>query len=187
MNKKTVALTQEQYKQIICVLRHGFAGHRPNSRIATALILQANLGLRIGDALNLRLSDIIRDGDRLCLRIIEQKTGKQRNFTVHNEVYNFIKIYVLENKISSHEKIFHLSVRQIQKHLKAACEYLGFIGISTHSFRKYFATEIYNNNGHDIILVQMLLQHSSPAVTQKYIGIQSEAVENALRNHSQLL
>ena len=47
MNKKTIAITAEQYKTIIATMKQGFSGCRPNERIATALILEANLGLRI--------------------------------------------------------------------------------------------------------------------------------------------
>ena len=42
MNKKTIALTAEQYKTIIATMKQGFSGCRPNERIATALILEAN-------------------------------------------------------------------------------------------------------------------------------------------------
>ena len=54
MNKKTLALTEEQYKEIIDTIRTGFLSSRPNQRIATALVLEANLGLRISDILQLR-------------------------------------------------------------------------------------------------------------------------------------
>ena len=43
--------------------------------------------------------------------------------------------------------------------------YLGYEGISTHSFRKWYATEICRSSGYDIALVRRLLQHSSAAVT----------------------
>ena len=64
MNKKTIAITAEQYKTIIATMKQGFSGCRPNERIATALILEANLGLRISDIVKLRLADIVHDGDR---------------------------------------------------------------------------------------------------------------------------
>ena len=54
MNKKTKALTTEQYKEIIQTMREGFSGCRPNERTATALVLEGNLGLRISDILQLR-------------------------------------------------------------------------------------------------------------------------------------
>ena len=67
------------------------------------------------------------------------------------------------------------------------CDYLGFEGISTHSFRKFYATEIYKNSNYNIALVQQLLQHSSAAVTQRYIGIEPQRIEAAIEGHSQLL
>ena len=46
---------------------------------------------------------------------------------------------------------------------------------------------IYNANGFDIALVQRLLQHSSAATTQRYIGIEPQRIEQAIQNHAQLL
>ena len=40
MNKKTTALTTEQYREIITTMKEGGAGFRPNERIATALVLE---------------------------------------------------------------------------------------------------------------------------------------------------
>lgn len=61
-------------------MKQGFTGCRPNERIATALVVEGNLGLRISDILRLRLCDIVRDGVRYRLAIVEQKTG-ERVFT----------------------------------------------------------------------------------------------------------
>lgn len=181
-----LAVTEEQYDKIIETIREGFPNHFPNNRIATILVVQANLGLRVGDVLNLKLNDIIKDGNRYRLDIVEEKTTKKRTFTVPTEVFNYIKMYTLENGIKPTAKIFPLTVRAVQKHLKACCDYLGYTNISTHSFRKYFATEIYINNQFDVRLVQKLLQHSSIVTTQRYIGISDERTEKALSNHIRL-
>ena len=125
MNKKTKALTTDEYENIITTMREGTVSCRPNDRIATALVLEGNLGLRISDILRLHLCGIVRDGDR----------------------------YRLE----------------------------------THSFRKWYASEIYKNNGYDIALVQRLLQHSSAAITQRYIGVEPQRIEQAIEGHVQLL
>lgn len=192
MNKKTVALTEEQYKNIIETIHDGFScsdGHvvKPNERIATALSLEGNLGLRISDILQLRLSAIIHDGNRYRLNIVEKKTQKKREFTVPIEIYSYIQNYVLKNNINPAARLFAMSERTIQNHLKLVCEYLGYENISTHSFRKYFATSIYVNNNYNIELVRVLLQHSSVAMTQRYIGLQSKEIESALQNHVKLL
>ena len=187
MNKKTKALTQEQYKEIIQALRQGFCGCRPNERVATALVLEANLGLRISDILKLRPCDIVRDGDRYRLEVVEQKTGKSREFTVPLVIQQYIENYCLRNGIRRSDLMFPITERAVQKQLHIVCDYLGYEGISTHSFRKWYATEIYKANGFDIALVQRLLQHSSAATTQRYIGIEPQRIEQAIQNHAQLL
>lgn len=187
-NKKTIAVTQEQYTEIINTIRGGFLECRPNERIATVLVLEANLGLRVSDILKLRLKDIIQDSGRYRLDITEQKTGKVRTFTVPFQIYQYIENYCLRNGLKKDEIIFPITERAVQKQLKLVCDYLGYgDSISTHSFRKFFATEIYKNNGYDIALVQKLLQHSSTAVTQRYIGISTQQVENALAGHIHLI
>ena len=143
MNKKTLALTPEQYREIITTMREGFTGARPNPRIAAALMLEANLGLRISDVLRLRLADIVMDGGRYRLSIKEQKTGKARTFTVPTALYTFLRVYCLDKGIEAGSPIFPLTERAVQK----------------------------------------LLQHSSAATTQRYIGIQPEAIEAAIAGH----
>mgnify|MGYP002538507060 CR=1 FL=1 len=186
INKKTVALTVEQYKEILSVMKEGFCGSRPNPRAATALMLEANLGLRISDIVRLRLCDIVSDGGRYRLAITEKKTKKARTFTVPLALYQFIRCYCLDHRIPAESIIFPLTERAVQKHLKLVCDYLGYHGISTHSFRKFYATEIYKDSGYNIALVQQLLQHSSAAVTQRYIGIQQQELEQAIEGHLML-
>lgn len=182
-----VALNTEQYNLIIDTIRAGFTFEgkvvRGNNRIATVLVTQGNLGLRIGDVLKLKFNSFLKDGGRWRLDIIEEKTNKKREFTVPNEVYNFIKMYVLENMISPSTKIFDISVRAVQKHLKIVCDFLGLRKVGTHSFRKYFATNIYINSNYNILLVSRLLQHAEVKTTQRYIGIDNKEIEDALKNH----
>ena len=187
MNKKTKALTTAQYKEIIQTMREGFCGCRPNDRVATALVLEGNLGLRISDIIKLRPCDIVKDGDRFRLEVVEQKTGKSRVFTVPLLIQQYIENYCLRNGIRRNGLIFPITERAVQKQLKIVCDYLDLEGVSTHSFRKWYATEIYNKNDHDIALVQRLLQHSSASTTQRYIGIEPEKIETAIQNHAQLL
>ena len=186
MNVSVYRLT-EQYTAIIETMKQGFTGCRPNERIATALVVEGNLGLRISDILRLRLADVVRDGDRYRLAIVEQKTGKERVFTVPLVIQQYLENYALRNSIGRTETLFPITERAVQKQLALVCDYLGYEGISTHSFRKWYATEIYKNNGYDVALVQRLLQHSSAATTQRYIGIEPQRIEQAIEGHAKLL
>lgn len=182
-NKTTVALTLEQFKEIIDTMRAGGSGFRPNNRIATALVLEANLGLRIEDIIRLHLCDIVKDGANYRLDIIEQKTKKKRTFIVPLAVYQFIYMYCEENNIKKTDIIFPITTRAVQKHLKKVADYLGYENVGTHSFRKFFASDMYEANNHDIELVRELLQHSSTATTQRYIKRSAKRVEDAIQKH----
>ena len=187
MNKRTIALDKEQYNLIISTIRNGFSYNDsvfcPNDRLATLLVVQANLGVRVSDILKLTLSDIIKESGRYRLDIVEQITGKERNFTVPNQLYDYLVEYATQNKIGSQARLFPICERAVQKQLKIVADYLGLPGISTHSFRKFYATSIYLENDYDIELVRHLLQHSSSTVTQRYIGISTARVEQSINKH----
>lgn len=186
MNKRCVALTQEQYLRSIELLRNGFMLSgvlvKPNERIAAVEVMQASLGLRLGDVLQLRMSSFIKDGGRWRLDIVEQKTGKVRQFTVPVEVYSFVQDYAMSRGISRGARLFDISERQVERHLNKVFEKMGLPlrQFGSHSFRKFFATKVYLDNEMNIELVRVLLQHSSVAISQKYIGISQKMVEDAL-------
>ena len=145
-------------------------------------MIEACTALRLSDVLSLRLSEIVCDNNRLRLEKIEKKTKKRRIFTIKQEIYDYLTL------IAKQDRIFSLSARRVQQVLALACSDLGIdnSSIGSHSFRKFFATEIYNQN-HDIYLVSQLLQHSSIATTQRYISVSSEAIERALSQHDAFL
>lgn len=188
-NKKTRVIDRNEFELIINTIKEGFVTSdgetvRPNIRIATALTVQANLGLRIGDIVKLSLSDIVYESGRYHLNSIqEQKTKKVRTFTVPTEIYTFLQSYALEYGINPKSKLFDITVRAVQKHLQLVCKHLGLENVSTHSFRKHFANSIYTNNDYNIELVRTLLQHSSVAVTQAYLSVNTKQVEQALKKH----
>ncbi len=180
----TIAIEKEQYKAIIYVLRAGYTYngimHRPAPQTAAALVVQANTGLRIGDILRLRLSDIVKDGDIFRLAITEGKTGKKRSFVVPDAVYNFIADYCAKNQIPNTRRIFPVSTRAIQKSLKNAAEYCKIDYTSTHSFRKFAACNIYEQSGYNIELTRQFLQHGSVTTTQTYLHRAPKQLETAI-------
>lgn len=55
--------------------------------------------------------------------------------------------------------------------LKDACRACGIDAarISTHSLRKTFVRAVYDASGHDLIVTQRVVGHSSPVVTAHYL------------------
>lgn len=191
MNKRTRALDEETYIKIISTIKQGFlhegVRHKPNVRIATILVLEYNLGLRISDILLLTVNSFVKDGSRYRLDLYEKKTGKFRNFTVPAEVYQYVRDYAYQNGIGQKAHLFPITERAVLKHLKATTDFLGLEGVASHSFRKSYATNIYVNNNYNIELVRVLLNHSSCVVSQRYIGIGTAELEKAISKNVHLL
>ncbi len=169
-NKRTSVLTVDQYANIIRTIREGAPGMYKHPDVATALVVQANMGMRVGDIIQLRMCDIVRDGGNWRLNVIEQKTKKVRLFTVPDGVYEFIKAYADEKGIKDNEILFPFTERKLQRTIQNACAILGYENISTHSFRKFAASRVYEASGYDIELTRAFLQHSSVSITQRYLA-----------------
>lgn len=184
MNKITRPVEDTEYDAIIETIRNGFEyrgiRHKPNIRIAMGLQLERNLGLRISDVLRLTLDSFVRVGDKYRINIYEKKTGKYRDFLVPVEVYTLIVEYACKQGLGSKARLFAITERMVSEHLKLACQYLGYKGIGTHSFRKAFATQAYTNSDYNAEVVRRLLQHSSVVTTQRYIGVGDKEIEDAL-------
>lgn len=179
-NKKTRPITMEEYNDIMEAFALGHSGHRPNHKVAFALYLEANIGIRISDVLRLKPTSFKKKDNRYCTDIIEKKTKKYRPFTVPFEVMNAIYKYCDKFNIKENDKIIPITERQVQKQLDFVCDYLKLKDVSTHSFRKLFGMFIYNNNDYDIELVKELFQHSSIAITEKYLDVGSKRREEAI-------
>ena len=180
----TLQISNHNYKELIETVREGYTDyngikHRPNLQLATILILEANLGCRIGDIINLQTDSIIDDGGIYKLNIIEQKTGKKRNFIVPKPVKVFIDNYVREANIYK-GPLFDIKAPAVWKQLRAVTAYLDLENVSTHSFRKMAACNLYEATGHDIEAVCEFLNHSSTTITRNYIKRSDAQLESAI-------
>lgn len=167
-NKVTRILSENEIKQIFRYL---------SQDVKQMLFLQLNTGLRISDIILLKYRDIMFGK----LEIKEKKTGKAQVTRINMEVVE----YLFNNKLYKGEYMFwdekcnpKSMIRKVEWQIQKACdmENINSEFISTHSFRKTFATDAYNRTK-DIVVVQELLNHSSVAVTQRYIRINKEKVD----------
>ena len=179
----TTALTEQDYDRLVKTIRNGYTHngikHRPNNQIATILVLEGNLGCRIGDIIALTTDSFIQDGGIWKLNITEEKTGKKRYFIVPQAVKDFIDHYCECNGIAS-GRLFDIEAPAVWKQLRAATAYLGLENTSTHSLRKKIACDLYDRTGHDIEAVCAFLNHSSINTTRRYIRRSDAQLEAAI-------
>ena len=179
---RTRALTLEEAVKILELIKNGFKYiengknkiFRPKENLYYILLFQINTGLRIGDILSLKRKDISTGR----IDIIEKKTKKALSRPYPENTYNFINKFCEENRVKYNDLVFGgINIRTVQKNLKTASLKLGLRDISTHSFRKTFATLKYKESNNNIELIRRLLNHSSTTVTQRYLGISDPDLE----------
>ena len=160
------------------------------------LNIGVNVALRISDLLQLKFENIEKiSNKRMIAKIKEQKTGKVRIVTFNEvarksvtELKTFYKKSGYEEKgylFKSMLKTNYKNKRDIpitrygvNKHLYNAKDFLNIpYAIGTHSLRKTWGKNAFEKSN-SIGLVSMALGHSSEKVTQRYIGIQEEDIQD---------
>lgn len=169
-------------------------------------IVGINFGLRVSDLRVLRFSDLINDN--LTFKdnfpVFEKKTRntrkkkKNRYITINTAVVEAITLY-LENTsgVALSDYLFKsesnhggnvnepLTIQSINRILKNISNDLDMnIRVSSHTLRKTFCYHqmvMSHNDPRKLVLLQKMLNHSTPAQTLDYIGITGEEIEEAYR------
>jgi integrase len=142
-----------------------------------------NSALRVSDLLCLKQADVYDDRGRVldAVRIREHKTtGKEKLFRLNQSARRALEEYIRSVVHDPDAYLFRsrqganrrISRQQAWDLLSNAAKTVGIAGcIGTHTMRKTWAYHAYRQ-GADILLLMKALNHSAPAVTLRYIGIQ---------------
>ena len=153
-----------------------------------------NTGLRISDLLALKMKTV-SDIDQSTgeIHIIEIKTGKQKTVVLNDRALGVINrrvadypndVFLFESsqRFDKHGQRSPVTRRQIARVLEAGGKELSpKLHLSTHSMRKTRGYSLYKA-GIDIHQIAKALNHSSPATTMAYIGIDAENVAKNIRD-----
>jgi integrase len=140
---------------------------------ATLIALGCYTGLRISDLKKLVWSDI-----QSQIVLTEQKTGKLRTVHLHLDLLTFLEKTRAEIAPKQADVIFPYSLQYTNRKLKKiAKKYELDIQFSTHTFRKTFGRRIWSKNNYSeksLILLGQVFNHSSVAITKRYLGIRDK-------------
>ena len=157
-----------------------------NTRDKSVILLLYGVGLRINEALSLKLKDLPTD-DWLRIR---GKGNKFRDVPILPGITNVIRDYLnlCPFNQSKNDPLFlgkrgkALSARIIQRRLEKIRYKLGLPDFATpHSLRHSFASHLLSG-GADLRAIQQLLGHSSLSTTQRYTDINESELIRSHKN-----
>ena len=193
--KKATAVSpikrQKDLKKIYSYLKED------NLRNFTVFVVGVNVLLRAGDLLSLKWPDILDEELAIKNRIFitEEKTKKRREVRFNEDARYALQLYKDSlSRINTQGYVFKsrkgpgpITVKTLHRIITETCKELGVKGnFGTHTLRKTGAYFIYINNVADnptiIAYLQKILNHSSQATTLRYIGIESEEIDDIFEN-----
>jgi len=144
-------------------------------------------GLRIGDLLQLRFNQF---ENTEILTIQEQKTKKTRRIKINSDLKAIVEQvkqkmlivdtyqYIFINRYGTKpidKSYVNVKLKEILKHYGIELEG----NVSSHTFRKTLGNRVLRLNNYSneaVILLMELFNHSSPAMTKKYLGIREKEI-----------
>jgi len=164
--------------------------HVSNLKHKTLLMLIYSAGLRVGESVRLKISDI--DGERKMIHLRGAKGKKDRYTLLSDSVLVTLREYYKEYKPK--EYLFegqgereHLSERSIQEVFRRAVKSAGIKKpITVHGLRHSFATHLLEN-GVDLRYIQELLGHNSSKTTEIYTHVSKKSLGKIINPLDQAL
>jgi integrase len=161
-----------------------------NPRNHLLLVMGTNNGLRTGDLLKLKVGDVrsMKVSDTLIIR--EGKTGKRNMLVMNKSIYKSFQAYLEKLKPMDEEFLFRsrkgkkaITIQCVNNMVKQWTRSINLRGnYGAHTLRKtwgYVQRTVYGV-GFEILCKRF--NHSSPAITMRYLGIEDKEVQNILMN-----
>ena len=141
-----------------------------------------NTGLRVGDIIKVKISDIVTDKMQFKEYFVlkEKKTGKEKKIKLNESIKKQIKDFLADKEIHIEDYLFkskkggNISRFQAFRVLKKAATDLGIENFGTHSMRKTWGYWTYSISKYNIGLIMDTFNHSSQNITLRYIGINQD-------------
>jgi integrase len=161
-----------------------------NPRNNLLFVMGTNNSLRMGDLLKLKAGDVkgMKVGDTLIIK--EGKTGKRNMLVMNKSIHKSMQTYL--EALKPMDDYFLFASRKGRRSITIQCvnnmvkKWVSEINLKgnygAHSLRKtwgYVQRTVYGV-GFEILCKRF--NHSSPAITMRYLGIEDKEVQNILMN-----
>jgi len=169
-NGQAVVLTDDQLTELFATLE------QPHGLLFQICYYTA---ARVGEVVQLRAEDIL--AGRVVYRARTTKTKTTRDVAIAPPLSVALKSmelpqsgYLFPGRFNN-----HMTTQAADKALRQVCDYLGFQGVSTHSFRRSLLTKMHNQ-GHSLRTLQQITKHSDIGNLAKYLDVGQQEADAAL-------
>jgi len=156
-----------------------FFDHVPSLKYRAALMVCYGAGLRISEAVALKVADI--DSKRGLIRVVQGKGHKDRYTMLSPRLLEVLRRYYRSARppdylFPSWRKTRHLSSSSLQMACHEAAQRAHIAKrVTVHTLRHSFATHLLEN-GTDIRVIQVLLGHTRIDTTARYAAVSPQLV-----------
>jgi integrase len=161
-----------------------------NPRNNLLFVMGTNNGLRTGDLLKLKVSDVkgMKVGDTLIIK--EGKTGKRNILVMNKSIHKSLQIYLDALQPTDDDALFasrkgrrSITIQCVNNMVKKWVSEINLKGnYGAHSLRKTWGYVQRTTYGVGFEILCKRFNHSSPAITMRYLGIEDKEVQNILMN-----
>lgn len=161
--------------------------NRNEIRLHVLMCLLADTGIRINEALTLRLENI--DWDNLLIKVMG-KGSKERIVPISIELRKVLHRYVTKQRVCKHLSPYllcastgtQLTYQNIGRIFRTLMKSLGIEGVDSafHAFRRFFGKN-YLKNGGNLVYLQRLFGHANITTTKMYV--EDIDIEDLHRTH----
>jgi integrase len=161
-----------------------------NPRDHLLFVMGINNGLRACDLVRVKVGDFryLKVGDTLTIK--ESKTGKDNILVVNKTVYKALQAFLDAIRPNDDAYLFasrkgenHLQSQAVSKLVKKWTRAINLKGnYGAHTLRKTWGYIQRTMHGVGFEIICKRYNHSSPAITMRYLGIQDKEVHGVLMN-----
>ena len=162
----------------------------PGLKYKAALSIAYGAGLRAGEVVMLRVSDI--DSKRMLIRVEQGKGRKDRHAMLSPQLLELLRAWWRQCRSQSwlfpgQDPVRPLTSRQLNRVCHMAAETAGLgTWISPHTLRHSFATHLLENDI-DVRVIQVLLGHSKLDTTARYTHVAVNTLRTVMSPLDRLL
>lgn len=174
-SRRERVLTEDEEIILMNALQEHYAKLRP------AIVLGLYTGMRRGEILNLKWSNVDFEKNEITLQSGTTKSGKARTLPMNDLVTQALLEWreVCDNK----EKLFSgrgYTVDNFTRLTCELCEALGLHGVTMHTLRHTFASRLAMKNV-NLAIIRDLLGHSTFKMTDRYTHVSTETMHEAVK------